>query len=56
MTYFDNNPIKICTCGRKFRAKGIDRHGNDRIYTKCMQCKIEENSKEQIEKYETKTN
>ena len=38
---FDNNPIMVCECGRKYRQFGIGRNGEKRTYTECMQCHID---------------
>ena len=49
---FKDNPVLLCpVCKeRKFRKYGIDRHGNRREYTQCMDCTIEDFNK-QTKKY-----
>jgi len=44
------NKLITCKCGRKFRQYGIDRKGNNREYTECMNCHIE-NIYKQTDKY-----
>ena len=40
--YFKDNPSLVCKCGRKYRAKGFDRNGNERTYTQCGICTKEQ--------------
>lgn len=47
---FDDNPLLVCKCGRKFRKRGIDRNGKERTYTQCMNCTIEDWNKKRLEK------
>lgn len=50
--YEEQNPLLTCKCGRKFRQHGIDRNGNKRTYTKCMNC-FQEDFKKQVSAYES---
>lgn len=48
--YFKDNPQLVCKCGRKFRKFGIDKKGNNREYTQCMQCTIDDWNKKNFKK------
>lgn len=52
MDYFEDNPRILCpTCKEHdFRRKGFDRYGNERTYTQCMQCSMDEWYKRNLEK------
>jgi ssDNA-binding Zn-finger/Zn-ribbon topoisomerase 1 len=50
MDYFKDNPrIKCPKCPEgTLRIKGIDRNGNEREYTQCMNCTIREWKEKQL--------
>ena len=48
--YNKDNPLLICECGRKFRKYGFNRAGEQRTYTGCMNCFMEDLA-EQTSKY-----
>jgi len=52
--YNKDNPVIICECGAKFRKFGVDRNGNERTYTECMDCHME-NLANQTAKYKENT-